>query len=201
MANTTIAKPPYAASSSFSSDQDTVLPAGGSSSITTSHPPSTRGTKSPSPRALPSPLTRKRSSTSPSPHPKRRTTATTPNACTACKRAKAKCSGGQPACTRCCRRGEDAACRYEAAVRFQKEAMIEEIHELRRRYSRAQLILQAVGGEEGEATVTALRRGDSYEEIEEGLRVGERDRGRKGEVLPDRRRQVAGVGPAALADA
>ena len=50
--------------------------------------------------------------------------------------------------------------------------MVEEIRDLRRRYKRAERILLAVGAEEGEETVRALRRGDTYEEIERGLGCG-----------------------------
>ncbi|MCJ1387359.1 hypothetical protein MMC18_000202 [Xylographa bjoerkii] len=198
MAIATITNPTFVAYSAFPKEQGTMPPAGSLSSHTNSYVPSTQVTKSPSPDTLhlPSPITRKHPSTSPSPPPKRRVT--TSNACTTCKRAKAKCSGSQPVCTRCSRRGEGSTCHYEAAMRSQKEAMIEEIRELRQRYSRAELILQVVAGEEGEGTVEALQRGESYEEIEWGLRAEERE-GKRRRVSPDPQREVVSLSPTASA--
>ncbi|MCJ1378334.1 hypothetical protein MMC17_001431 [Xylographa soralifera] len=196
MAITNSINPPYVAHPPLAREQDTVLPIRDPFSLTNPYPFSTRANRSPSQGIVPSPLIRQRPSTSPSPPPKRRVT--TPNACTTCKRAKAKCSGSQPTCTRCARRGEASTCHYGADIRSQKEAMMEEIRELRQRYSRADLILQAVGGEEGEGTVIALQRGDSYEDIERGLRVEERV-GRR--ALPDRQREAVSVEHAAVVDA
>ncbi|MCJ1437837.1 hypothetical protein MMC27_007224 [Xylographa pallens] len=165
------------------------LPDSYTPSTRTYRSPSASLTSSPSTNLAPSPLTHPRPSPSSSPPPKRRLT--TPNACTGCKRAKAKCSGVQPACSRCARRGEGLACHYDADTRSQKEAMVEEIRDLRQRYKRAERILVAVGGEEGEGTVRALRRGDSYEEIEREL--GERRSG-EGRPLEGRPRDGGGGG-------
>ncbi|MCJ1284531.1 hypothetical protein MMC26_003864 [Xylographa opegraphella] len=103
---------------------------------------------------------------------------------------------------RCARRGESSACRYEADTRSQKEAMVEEIRELRRRYSRAERILRQVSGEGGEGTVHALRRGDSYEEIDRGLRIEEREDRSRRAAPPDRwRAERPGEGDAVVMDA
>ncbi|MCJ1295344.1 hypothetical protein MMC34_006906 [Xylographa carneopallida] len=159
-----ITNPPCHAAPSRTREPDPVLHTDNAIPLTTPTPAPSSPSDAPNP---PSPPHQPHASSSPSPPPKRRLT--TPNACTTCKRAKAKCSGAHPTCTRCARRGEGPACRYEADTRSQKEAMVEEIRELRRRYSRAERILQAVGTDEGGDTVRALKRGESYEEIERGL--------------------------------
>ncbi|MCJ1314812.1 hypothetical protein MMC15_000124 [Xylographa vitiligo] len=195
---TTITNPPYITPPPFAAKLalpqpigDHLLPPNLSLSLST-HPHRFHSAAlPPSPPSQP-----RRPSTSPTLPPKRRLT--TPNACTVCKRAKAKCSGTHPACTRCARRGEGSACRYEADTRSQKKAIVEEIRELRQRYSRAERILLAVGGEEGEGTVRALRRGDSYEEIDRELGVGWR---RKGGAHPGRRREEGTEGEVVVADA
>ncbi|KAL8759337.1 MAG: hypothetical protein Q9184_003651 [Pyrenodesmia sp. 2 TL-2023] len=55
----------------------------------------------------------------------------TPNACTSCKKARAKCDGQKPACQRCLSRGAPHACLYEIHSNAAKNQMMGEINRLR----------------------------------------------------------------------
>ncbi|KAL9581776.1 MAG: hypothetical protein Q9212_003693 [Teloschistes hypoglaucus] len=55
----------------------------------------------------------------------------THNACTNCKKARAKCDGNKPACYRCTARQHSTSCRYEIHSKAVKEQLLSEIHRLR----------------------------------------------------------------------
>ncbi|MCJ1388678.1 hypothetical protein MMC18_001527 [Xylographa bjoerkii] len=100
---------------------------------------------------------------------KRGPNSVTSNACTGCKRAKAKCDGSKPACKRCVSRGQEDDCYYELHTKTQKEAMIREIKELREKNTWVDQILKAIRTSEGGEILKRLKNGETYEAISQSL--------------------------------
>ncbi|RKK17044.1 hypothetical protein BFJ63_vAg10546 [Fusarium oxysporum f. sp. narcissi] len=101
----------------------------------------------------------------------------TPNACTECRKKRAKCDGKKP-CGRC-RAQKDAECVYEIPVRQSKENLRTEIETLRQKQrSSDQVFAALVRPELWEEVLTRLRGGQPIETISEWLasapRPGER---------------------------
>ncbi|KAI9821198.1 MAG: hypothetical protein M1827_003932 [Pycnora praestabilis] len=94
----------------------------------------------------------------------------TPNACTNCKKARAKCDGNKPACSRCVSREQESACHYEVHVKTAKEEMVREIKDLQEKNDRVERILSAlVRDTQGPEIITRLRNNESYQSIAEAL--------------------------------
>lgn len=83
----------------------------------------------------------------------------TPNACTECRKKRAKCDGQTP-CGRC-KSQKDVECVYEAPVRQSKDNLRSEIDQLRRQQKSS------------EAVLAALARNDQWEEVLRRLRNGQ----------------------------
>ncbi|KAI9879267.1 MAG: hypothetical protein M1830_009068 [Pleopsidium flavum] len=97
----------------------------------------------------------------------------TPNACTNCKKAKAKCDGMKPICSRCRSRKGEGTCRYEVHVNTAKEEMVREIRDLREKNDWVERILRALRSDKAsKEVIDCLRQGESYQSIAEGLRQG-----------------------------
>lgn len=95
----------------------------------------------------------------------------TPNACTECRKKRAKCDGQKP-CGRC-KSQKDVECVYEAPVRQSKENLRHEIESLRRQQRHSESILSAlVRPELVEEVLQRLRQGQSIENISEWLGAG-----------------------------
>ncbi|KAH9897124.1 fungal-specific transcription factor domain-containing protein [Xylariomycetidae sp. FL2044] len=92
----------------------------------------------------------------------------TPNACTECRKKRAKCDGQKP-CGRC-KAQKDVECIYEIPVRQSKENLRNEIESLRRRQSQSESVLSAlVRPDLAEAILHRLRNGQSVEGISDWL--------------------------------
>ncbi|KAI9163724.1 Nitrogen assimilation transcription factor nit-4 [Paramyrothecium foliicola] len=92
----------------------------------------------------------------------------TPNACTECRKKRAKCDGQRP-CGRC-KAQKDVECVYEIPVRQSKENLRTEIESLRiRQRSSDQVFAALVRPELWEEVLTRLRGGQSVEGISEWL--------------------------------
>ncbi|KAF4981649.1 hypothetical protein FZEAL_2589 [Fusarium zealandicum] len=92
----------------------------------------------------------------------------TPNACTECRKKRAKCDGQRP-CGRC-KVQKDIECVYEVPVRQSKENLRTEIESLRyRQRSSDQVFAALVRPELWEDVLTRLRGGQSVEDISEWL--------------------------------
>ncbi|PNY29440.1 Nitrogen assimilation transcription factor nit-4 [Tolypocladium capitatum] len=83
----------------------------------------------------------------------------TPNACTECRKKRAKCDGGKP-CSRC-KSQKDVECVYEIPVRQSKENLRSEIENLRHRQRSSDVVF------------SALVRPDLWEEVLRRLRGGQ----------------------------
>ncbi|KAK7428078.1 hypothetical protein QQZ08_005317 [Neonectria magnoliae] len=92
----------------------------------------------------------------------------TPNACTECRKKRAKCDGQRP-CGRC-KGQKDIECVYEVPVRQSKENLRAEIENLRHRQrSNDQVFAALVRPEHWEEILTRLRGGQSVESVSEWL--------------------------------
>ncbi|KAJ4017944.1 hypothetical protein NW752_001852 [Fusarium irregulare] len=92
----------------------------------------------------------------------------TPNACTECRKKRAKCDGKKP-CGRC-RAQKDVECVYEIPVRQSKENLRTEIETLRQKQrSSDQVFAALVRPELWEEVLTRLRGGQPIENISEWL--------------------------------
>ncbi|KAK4119353.1 hypothetical protein N657DRAFT_659105 [Parathielavia appendiculata] len=92
----------------------------------------------------------------------------TPNACTECRKKRAKCDGQMP-CSRC-KAQKDVECRYEIPVRQSKETLRTEIQQLRRaKRNNDQIIAALVRPDLCEEVLTRLRNGQSVESISQWL--------------------------------
>ncbi|OTA96765.1 hypothetical protein M434DRAFT_66893 [Hypoxylon sp. CO27-5] len=92
----------------------------------------------------------------------------TPNACTECRKKRAKCDGQKP-CGRC-KSQKDAECVYEIPVRQSKENLRHEIEALRRQQRQSDSVFSAlVRPELVEEILQRLRQGQSVENISEWL--------------------------------
>ncbi|RGP65369.1 nitrate assimilation regulatory nira [Fusarium sporotrichioides] len=92
----------------------------------------------------------------------------TPNACTECRKKRAKCDGKKP-CGRC-RAQKDVECVYEIPVRQSKENLRTEIETLRQKQrSSDQIFAALVRPELWEGVLTRLRGGQPIESISEWL--------------------------------
>ncbi|KAL8383507.1 hypothetical protein RB595_010624 [Gaeumannomyces hyphopodioides] len=92
----------------------------------------------------------------------------TPNACTECRKKRAKCDGLRP-CSRC-KAQKDVECVYETPVRQSKEDLRAEIDQLRRQQQDNETILTALAEpSRWEEVLQRLRSGQSVESISEWL--------------------------------
>ncbi|KAF6810781.1 nitrate assimilation regulatory protein [Colletotrichum sojae] len=92
----------------------------------------------------------------------------TPNACTECRKKRAKCDGQKP-CGRC-KAQKDVECVYEIPVRQSKEHLRTEIEQLRQRQrSSDQVIAALVRSDMWEDVLQRLRSGQSLESVSEWL--------------------------------
>ncbi|KAF9872171.1 hypothetical protein CkaCkLH20_10263 [Colletotrichum karsti] len=92
----------------------------------------------------------------------------TPNACTECRKKRAKCDGHKP-CGRC-KAQKDVECVYEIPVRQSKEHLRTEIEQLRQRQrSSDQVIAALVRSDMWEDVLQRLRNGQSLESVSEWL--------------------------------
>ncbi|KAI0020035.1 nitrogen assimilation transcription factor nirA [Xylariomycetidae sp. FL0641] len=92
----------------------------------------------------------------------------TPNACTECRKKRAKCDGQKP-CGRC-KAQKDVECVYEIPVRQSKENLRTEIESLRRRQRQSDSVFSALARPElWEEVLRRLRTGHSVEGISEWL--------------------------------
>ncbi|CCF36379.1 fungal specific transcription factor [Colletotrichum higginsianum] len=92
----------------------------------------------------------------------------TPNACTECRKKRAKCDGQKP-CGRC-KAQKDVECVYEIPVRQSKEHLRSEIEQLRHRQrSSDQVIAALVRSDMWEDVLQRLRGGQSLESVSEWL--------------------------------
>jgi hypothetical protein len=94
----------------------------------------------------------------------------TPNACTECRKKRAKCDGQRP-CSRCAAQ-KDVECVYEVPVRQSKETLRNEIDHLRRQQRSSEQVLTALARPElVEEVLSRLRGGQSVEAISRWLGV------------------------------
>ncbi|KAI0203322.1 fungal-specific transcription factor domain-containing protein [Astrocystis sublimbata] len=92
----------------------------------------------------------------------------TPNACTECRKKRAKCDGEKP-CGRC-RAQKDVECHYEVPVRQSKENLRHEIETLRKQQQESNSVFSAlVRPESWEEVLRRLQRGQPIETISEWL--------------------------------
>ncbi|KAI1635250.1 nitrogen assimilation transcription factor nirA [Biscogniauxia mediterranea] len=92
----------------------------------------------------------------------------TPNACTECRKKRAKCDGQKP-CSRC-KSQKDVECIYEIPVRQSKENLRNEIETLRRQQQQSDSVFSAlVRPELWEEVLRRLQNGQSIESISEWL--------------------------------
>ncbi|TVY34716.1 Nitrogen assimilation transcription factor [Lachnellula occidentalis] len=92
----------------------------------------------------------------------------TPNACTECRKKRAKCDGQAP-CGRCASQ-KGVTCVYEVPVRQSKEHMRSEIEQLREQRKQTGRVLAAlVSNNESEKVLKQLRDGATLEDISEQL--------------------------------
>ncbi|KAK1758298.1 nitrogen assimilation transcription factor nit-4 [Echria macrotheca] len=92
----------------------------------------------------------------------------TPNACTECRKKRAKCDGQRP-CGRCSAQ-KDIECVYEIPVRQSKETLRHEIEQLRRQQRSSDQILTAlVRPDLVDEVLSRLRNGQSVDAISEWL--------------------------------
>ncbi|KAF3055094.1 Nitrogen assimilation transcription factor nit-4 [Daldinia childiae] len=95
----------------------------------------------------------------------------TPNACTECRKKRAKCDGQKP-CGRC-KSQKDVECIYEIPVRQSKENLRHEIESLRRQQRQSDSVFSAlVRPDLVEEVLQRLRQGQSVEGISEWLGGG-----------------------------
>ncbi|KAH8648570.1 fungal-specific transcription factor domain-containing protein [Xylariales sp. PMI_506] len=92
----------------------------------------------------------------------------TPNACTECRKKRAKCDGQTP-CGRC-KAQKDVECVYEIPVRQSKENLRNEIEQLRSKQRHSDFVFSAlVRPELWEEVLARLRNGQSVESISDWL--------------------------------
>ncbi|KAK7720284.1 hypothetical protein SLS63_009956 [Diaporthe eres] len=92
----------------------------------------------------------------------------TPNACTECRKKRAKCDGQQP-CSRCSAQ-KDVECHYEVPVRQSKENLRNEIENLRRQQASSESVISALShNAQWEEVLRRLRSGQSVEAIADWL--------------------------------
>ncbi|KAI1765794.1 fungal-specific transcription factor domain-containing protein [Hypoxylon sp. FL1150] len=95
----------------------------------------------------------------------------TPNACTECRKKRAKCDGQKP-CGRC-KSQKDVECVYEVPVRQSKENLRHEIEALRRQQRHSESVLSAlVRPDLVDEVLQRLRQGQSIENISDWLGAG-----------------------------
>ncbi|KAA8567599.1 hypothetical protein EYC84_008074 [Monilinia fructicola] len=96
----------------------------------------------------------------------------TPNACTECRKKRAKCDGGAP-CARCVSQ-KNSDCIYEIPVRQSKENMRSEIEQLKAYQQRSERVLAAIASQDLTAQVVdRLRHGEGLKSISENLHNAE----------------------------
>ncbi|XDG08116.1 hypothetical protein ABKA04_007731 [Annulohypoxylon sp. FPYF3050] len=112
----------------------------------------------------------------------------TPNACTECRKKRAKCDGQKP-CGRC-KSQKDVECIYEVPVRQSKENLRHEIEALRRQQRQSDSVFSAlVRPDLVEEVLQRLRQGQSVEGISEWLGGGG---GNGGPTLPTPQNPLSG---------
>ncbi|OMP88851.1 Nitrogen assimilation transcription factor nit-4 [Diplodia seriata] len=98
------------------------------------------------------------------------------NACTNCKRARAKCDGQEPEpCNRCLSREMGDQCHYEVHVKTAKEEMVRRIKSLEHQNAELQGSVKERDGQI-EAILEALRTGERGSEVIARLRAGQSHR-------------------------
>ncbi|KAI5861014.1 nitrogen assimilation transcription factor nirA [Durotheca rogersii] len=121
-------------------------------------PPAASGSSGPAPGPSNSQLSKRR----------RGIGVVTPNACTECRKKRAKCDGQKP-CGRC-KAQKDVECIYEIPVRQSKEHLRHEIEALRRQQRQSDSVFSAlVRPDLVEEVLQRLRQGQSVEGISEWL--------------------------------
>lgn len=91
----------------------------------------------------------------------------TPNACTECRKKRAKCDGKKP-CGRC--KSQAVECVYEIPVRQSKENLRSEIEQLRKQQRQSESVMSALQGSgQWEEVIQRLRSGQSVEAISDWL--------------------------------
>ncbi|KAI9648945.1 hypothetical protein NHQ30_001511 [Ciborinia camelliae] len=94
----------------------------------------------------------------------------TPNACTECRKKRAKCDGGTP-CARCISQKNDN-CIYEIPVRQSKENMRSEIEQLKAYVQQSERVLAAIASQDQTAQVVdQLRQGEGLKSISDKLQT------------------------------
>ncbi|KAK0390572.1 hypothetical protein NLU13_0076 [Sarocladium strictum] len=92
----------------------------------------------------------------------------TPNACTECRKKRAKCDGNKP-CGRC-RSQKDVECVYEVPIRQSKEHLRNEIETLRARQRTSEQVINALTRPDlWEEVLSRLRNGQTVETISDWL--------------------------------
>ncbi|KAK0737414.1 fungal-specific transcription factor domain-containing protein [Apiosordaria backusii] len=92
----------------------------------------------------------------------------TPNACTECRKKRAKCDGQRP-CSRC-KSQKDVECIYEIPVRQSKENLRNEIEQLRKaQRSSDQVFTALTRSDHWEDVLKRLRNGQSVDDVSEWL--------------------------------
>ncbi|KAI0391897.1 hypothetical protein F5Y17DRAFT_385159 [Xylariaceae sp. FL0594] len=95
----------------------------------------------------------------------------TPNACTECRKKRAKCDGQKP-CGRC-KAQKDVTCVYEIPVRQSKEHLRHEIENLRKQQQQSETVFSAlVRPELWEEVLRRLQSGQAVDSISEWLSAG-----------------------------
>ncbi|KAE8441718.1 hypothetical protein EG329_004504 [Mollisiaceae sp. DMI_Dod_QoI] len=103
----------------------------------------------------------------PNPRRRRGLGIVTPNACTECRKKRAKCDGHNP-CGRCETNG--VHCLYEVPVRQSKETMRSEIETLRAQKQQSDQIFAALASNDtSELILQNLREGKTFDQIQEQL--------------------------------
>ncbi|KHN94392.1 uncharacterized protein MAM_07708 [Metarhizium album ARSEF 1941] len=155
-------------------DSSSHTPSGPSQPSSGSTPQGTTGTQSTQSQNLPTPAASSSSSVKPqsssTQNSKRRRGlgVVTPNACTECRKKRAKCDGLRP-CGRC-KAQKDVECVYEIPVRQSKENLRTEIEGLRlRQRSSDQVFAALVRPDAWEEVLRRLRGGQSVENISDWL--------------------------------
>ncbi|CZR70072.1 related to nitrate assimilation regulatory protein nirA [Phialocephala subalpina] len=113
----------------------------------------------------------------------------TPNACTECRKKRAKCDGRTP-CGRC--EANSVSCMYEIPVRQSKETMRSEIETLRAKEQQNEQILAAlVSTDTSDLVLQKLRDGQTLEQIQDLLEKAASPRNATTFERPDGRQAIA----------
>ncbi|CAH0018245.1 unnamed protein product [Clonostachys rhizophaga] len=123
----------------------------------------------------------------------------TPNACTECRKKRAKCDGQKP-CGRC-KSQKEVECVYEIPVRQSKETLRTEIESLRIRQRSSDLVLAAlVRSDTWEEVLNRLRNGQTIENISHWLGNAVPSEGNTVPIFQGRHGESSGQNMTAVAD-